>query len=85
MTAGASIGRALREAVRRAELRRDGVLPLEPRDLEREQLEDSLLELVERLRQERAASRDLYPTATRNVVALPQNKTAPEPRLRPGA
>jgi hypothetical protein len=62
---------AVRDAVRRAELRRRGVTPLEPRDPQREELEDQLLAFVDGAHDERLASSVLYPTFGRNVIALP--------------
>lgn len=67
---------AVRVAVERAELRRRGVTPLIASDPEREELEDRLLAMVEHARErnqrrERAASRALYPTHGRDIVALP--------------
>jgi hypothetical protein len=62
---------AVRDAIRRAELRERGVTPIGPRDPEREALEDRLLAFVRTARGEATARKELYPTSGRDVIALP--------------
>lgn len=68
---------AVHRAVRRAELRREGVVPHEKPDPQRAELDEQLYllaERVRRLREERAVSAELYPTSRREVVALPRRR-----------
>lgn len=75
------LSHSLREAVRRAELRRQGVVPFGRRDPQREALEDDILAIVDRARELDASK--LTPTKRVHGVEGGQSGQAEPPTGRP--